>query len=89
MGKTDTGPVSINPVKVTHPMPFKDGYPTDPSRYNTATEFLIEARFADDVEIVIRHDGDNGILFEGSRSRMSSATIGRSRPAIWRGSPPD
>jgi predicted dehydrogenase len=70
LGKTDTGPVSVNPVKVTHPVPFKDGYPTDPSRYNTATEFLIEARFADDVEIVIRHDGDNGILFEGSDGRI-------------------
>ena len=70
LGKTETGPVSVNPVKVTHPVPFKDGYPTDPSRYNTATEFLIEARFADDVEIVIRHDGDNGILFEGSDGRI-------------------
>jgi predicted dehydrogenase len=70
LGKTDTGPVSVNPVQVTHPVPFKDGYPTDPSRYNTATEFLIEARFADDVEIVIRHDGDNGILFEGSDGRI-------------------
>lgn len=70
LGKTETGPISVNPVKVTHPVPFQDGYPTDPSRYNTATEFLIEARFADDVEIVIRHDGDNGILFEGSEGRI-------------------
>lgn len=70
LGKTDTGPISLTPLKVTHPVPFQDGYPTDPSRYNTATEFLIEAKFADDVEIVIRHDGDNGILFEGSEGRV-------------------
>lgn len=70
LGKTDTGPISINPVKVVHPVPFQDGYPTDPSRYNTATEFLIEAKFADDVEIVIRHDGGNGILFEGTEGRI-------------------
>jgi hypothetical protein len=57
-------------VKVVHPVPFQDGYPTDPSRYNTATEFLIEAKFADDVEIVIRHDGGNGILFEGTEGRI-------------------
>jgi predicted dehydrogenase len=70
LGKTDTGPISINPVKVVHPVAFKDGYPTDPSRYNTATEFLIEARFADDIELVIRHDGGNGILFEGTEGRI-------------------
>lgn len=70
LGKTDTGPISINPVKVVHPVPFQNGYPTDPSRYNTATEFLIEAKFADDVEIVIRHDGGNGILFEGTEGRI-------------------
>jgi predicted dehydrogenase len=70
LGKTNTGPVSINPVKVVHPVAFKDGYPTDPSRYNTATEFLIETKFADGVELVIRHDGGNGILFEGTEGRI-------------------
>ena len=70
LGKTNTGPVSINPVKVVHPVPFKDGYPTDPSRYNTATEFLIETKFADGVELIIRHDGGNGILFEGTEGRI-------------------
>ncbi len=70
LGKTETGPVSINPIKAVHPVPFKDGYPTDPSRYNTATEFLIEAKFADDMEIVIRHDGNNGIMFEGTEGRI-------------------
>ena len=70
LGKTDTGPVSINPLKVVHPVAFKDGHPTDPARYNTATEFLIETRFADGVELVIRHDGGNGILFEGTEGRI-------------------
>jgi predicted dehydrogenase len=70
LGKTNTGPVSINPVRVVHPVPFKDGYPTDPSRYNTATEFLIETKFADGVELIIRHDGGNGILFEGTEGRI-------------------
>lgn len=70
LGKTNTGPVSIHPLKVVHPVPFKDGYPTDPTRYNTATEFLIETKFADGVELVIRHDGGNGILFEGTEGRI-------------------
>ena len=70
LGKTDTGPVSVNPLKVVHPVDFKDGYPVDPSRYNTATEFQIAASFADGVEIEIRHDGGNGILFEGTEGRI-------------------
>ncbi len=70
MGKTDTGPVSVDPVTAKHPVVFKDGYPTDDSRHNTATEFLIKATFADGMEIDIRHDGDNGILFEGSEGSL-------------------
>lgn len=70
LGKTETGPVSVNPVMVKHPVEFQDGYPTDPSRYNTATEFLIRAVFADGKEIEIRHDKGNGILFEGTEGRI-------------------
>ena len=70
LGKTDTGPVSIDPVMVKHPVAFKDGYPTDDSHYNTATEFLIAAKYADGQELEIRHDGDNGILFEGTEGRL-------------------
>ena len=70
MNKTDTGPVSVNPISVKHPVPFKDGYPTVSNRYNTATEFLIEATFADGTVLAIRHDGDNGILFEGTEGNL-------------------
>ena len=55
---------------VKHPVEFQDGFPVDPSRYNTATEFRILATYADGVEIEIRHDGDNGILFEGTEGRI-------------------
>ncbi len=70
LGKTDMGPTSVDPVMVKHPVTFKDGYPTDDSRYNTATEFLILAKYADGQELEIRHDGDNGILFEGTEGRL-------------------
>ncbi|MCY2934565.1 MAG: Gfo/Idh/MocA family oxidoreductase [Planctomycetota bacterium] len=70
LGKTETGPVSVDPVLSKHPVAFKDGYPTDDSRYNTATEFLISAKFADGQEIEIRHDGDNGIVFEGTEGKF-------------------
>jgi predicted dehydrogenase len=70
LGKTETGPIRVIPEHVRHPMEFRDGYPVDPARYNTATEFLIRAEFADGVEIEIRHDGDNGILLEGTEGRI-------------------
>lgn len=70
MGKTETGPVSIDPKMVEHPVDFKDGYPIQKDRYNTATKFNIVARFADGLELVIRHDTGNGILFEGTEGRI-------------------
>ena len=43
MGKTDTGPVSIDPIMVEHPVAFQDGYPVVADQYNTATKFNIKA----------------------------------------------
>ncbi len=70
MGLTTTGPRKVIPQHVKHPVEFRDGHPVDRTRYNTATEFLIRAVFEDDLEIEIRHDGDNGILFEGTEGRI-------------------
>ena len=70
LGKTETGPISVEPIMVKHPVEFLDGYPTDDSQYNTATEFLLKATFADGKEIEIRHDQGNGILFEGTEGRI-------------------
>ncbi len=70
LGKTTTGPVSIDPVMVEHPVKFKNGYPVVSDRYNTPTKFNIKSTFADGVELTIRHDTDNGILFEGTKGRI-------------------
>ncbi|TWT94420.1 Gfo/Idh/MocA family protein [Stieleria varia] len=70
LGKTETGPVSIDPVMAEHPVEFRDGYPVDDSRYNTATRFLIRASFADGKQIELRHDQGNGIMFEGTEGRI-------------------
>lgn len=70
LDKTLTGPTRVNPISVKHPIEFKDGYPVDPSKYNTATEFQILATFDDGKEIELRHDRDNGILFEGTEGRI-------------------
>ena len=70
MDKTDTGPIWIDPVMVKHPVEFKDGYPAVDNQYNTATEFNIKAKYEDGVELTIRHDTGNGILFEGTKGRI-------------------
>jgi predicted dehydrogenase len=70
MGKTDTGPITVDPIMVKHPVDFRDGYPTVDNQYNTATEFNIKATHSDGVELTIRHDTDNGILFEGTKGRI-------------------
>ena len=70
MNKTETGPVKVEPLMVEHPVPFKDGYPTVNDQYNTATRFRIRATYDDGVELTLRHDTDNGILFEGTRGHI-------------------
>lgn len=70
MGKTETGPVKVDPVLAEHPVEFKDGQPVRDDCYNTATRFLINATYADGMELAIRHDTDNGILFEGTEGRI-------------------
>ncbi|QDU92458.1 Gfo/Idh/MocA family protein [Lignipirellula cremea] len=70
MDKTDTGPISVDPIMVEHPVEFQDGYPKVDNAYNTATKFHIKAIYHDGVELILRHDTDNGILFEGTEGRI-------------------
>ncbi len=70
LGKTATGPIEVNPVMAKHPVEFKDGMPMDATKFNTATAFLIQAKYEDGQELEIRHDQGNGILFEGTKGRI-------------------
>lgn len=70
MDKPERGPVKIDPVMVKHPVSFENGYPTADDQFNTATEFLIDATYDDGTKLTIRHDLDNGILFEGTEGRI-------------------
>jgi predicted dehydrogenase len=82
-----TGPVKIEPVKVVHPVPLKNGYPTIDDRYNTAKEFTVRCTFDNGVEIVIQDatpDG-NGVLFEGTEGKFH---VGRGRDSFY-GKPVD
>ncbi len=53
-----------------HPVEFVDGVPQQNDRYNTATNFLLNVKFAGDVDLEIRHDQDNGIMIEGEKGRV-------------------
>lgn len=70
LGATDTGPSKITPVDYKLPVEYKDGYPTVDDRYNAATQFTIRVDMPNDVELVITSEGDNGILFEGTKGRF-------------------
>lgn len=70
IGMENSGPTSIEVVKGELPVEFKGGYPTADDRFNTPTNFLVKARFANGVELDIRHDTENGVTFEGTGGRI-------------------
>lgn len=70
IGADTTGPSRITPLEFSLPVEYKDGHPTVADRYNAATSFRIRADMPNDVEMIITSEGDNGILFEGSKGRF-------------------
>jgi predicted dehydrogenase len=66
------GPIRFNPLIAEHPVPFKDGYPTETNRYNTSHKFDIECQFENGIVMnVVSHSPDgNGILFEGTKGKI-------------------
>lgn len=81
IGMERSGPLWVEGT-AEHPVPLKNGMPTRDDQYNTATTFQVRAMFPGDVEMVVRSDTDNGILFEGTegrffvnREKMSGAPI--------------
>jgi predicted dehydrogenase len=58
IGADHTGPVSVEGTAV---------HPNIPNGYNVATEFFVTCKYADGAEIIIRHDTENGITFEGEK----------------------
>ncbi|MEM9645657.1 MAG: Gfo/Idh/MocA family oxidoreductase, partial [Planctomycetota bacterium] len=66
----DNDPVSVDGT-AEHSVDFIDGVAVQKDRYNTAREFDLTVQFANgDVEMNIRNDVDNGILFEGEQGRL-------------------
>jgi predicted dehydrogenase len=70
IGASDTGPSKVTPLEYTLPVEYKDGYPQVDDQYNVATSFKIQVDMPGDVEMTITSEGDNGILFEGTKGRF-------------------
>ncbi len=70
IGMENSGPNTIEVVKGVLPVEFKAGYAAVDDRFNTATEFLIRARFAGGIVMDIRHDRENGVRFEGTSGHI-------------------
>ena len=70
IGASETGPSQVTPLQYTLPVEYKNGHPIVADRYNAATKFRIKADMPNDVEMIITSEGDNGILFEGTKGRF-------------------
>ncbi|MCM2372612.1 Gfo/Idh/MocA family protein [Aporhodopirellula aestuarii] len=70
LGADKTGPNKITPVSYSLPVEYKDGYPTVDDRYNVPTKFEILCNMPGDIPLVITSEGDNGIMFEGTKGRF-------------------
>ncbi|WP_406694004.1 Gfo/Idh/MocA family oxidoreductase [Singulisphaera sp. Ch08] len=65
IGMEQSGPKTVEVLSAEHPVPFQNGMPTVDDRYNAATAFRVRCLFPNEVELLIRHDTENGIEFEG------------------------
>ncbi len=64
------GPVEIDGTDAKHPCEFKDGWPKQDDRFNSAHDYNVICKFADGIEMHVTSRDQNGILFEGSKGRM-------------------
>jgi len=71
IGMDNSGPISVEGT-AEHPVPFKDGHPTQDDQYNAAHKFDITVMYPNGVEMhVVSNSTDgNGILFEGTEGRF-------------------
>jgi predicted dehydrogenase len=70
IGMENSGPTTIEVVKSELPIEFKGGNPTVDDCYNTPVAFSVKATFSNGVDLIIRDDTENGVLFEGARGKI-------------------
>lgn len=75
IGMDHSGPKTVEPVAVVHPIELEKGWPTKGDGYNVATTFKVKCVFPNGVEMWIRDEAnelgfDNGILIEGTKGKI-------------------
>jgi predicted dehydrogenase len=70
IGASETGPSKVTPVNFEMAVEYKDGHPLVDDQYNIATKFNVRADMPSNIELLITNEGDNGILFEGTKGRF-------------------
>ena len=70
IGASDTGPSKVTPLSFEMGCPYKDGHPTVDDQYNIATKYRIQADMPGGIEMIITDEGENGIMFEGTKGRF-------------------
>jgi len=70
IGASHTGPSKVTPLNYKLPVEYKDGHPVVDDQYNIATEYNIRADMPNGIQLLITNEGDNGILFEGTKGRF-------------------
>lgn len=75
-GSNDRAAVQVRAKKIT-PINYqfdveydKNGYPLVDDKYDIAIKYNIKVDMLDGVELLITNEGDNGILFEGTKGRF-------------------
>ena len=70
IGASDTGPSKVTPLSFEMGCPYKNGHPTVDDQYNIATKYRIQADMPGGIELIITDEGENGIMFEGTKGRF-------------------
>ena len=74
----DAGKVTIDPLRVEHPVPLVKGMPTKDDQFNCATGFNVEVKYDDGLTINVVDAAntketplgfDNGVMFQGEKGR--------------------
>lgn len=64
------GPIEIDGTDANHPCEYKDGWPVEDDKYNSAHDYNVICKFDSGAEMHVTSRGRNGVLFEGSKGRI-------------------
>ncbi|MCG8584905.1 MAG: Gfo/Idh/MocA family oxidoreductase [Pirellulales bacterium] len=70
LDKEGMGPVEFDGTDSKHPVPFKDGHPTQDDSYNTSHDFVVKCKVPGDITLNVSSRSPRGVLFEGTKGKI-------------------